>query len=259
MSPREPAVRVTVSEILGIDEEAEARGEDKTKYGLSELGLTVNRFLVAAKFVSKMSEDERTIIRVKDSFNEISLYLGEYYKESLEALEELEEGDNVIAIGKLWIGDSKDYFSKKFYADSISKVTEQVRKYAEAKAVSFLNDRIKKISKAISSGIREEDELSILMESKRVGYGLAQRFKLKNSVDIEKFSSIVDSYVAQSVTGIRETILDEMKKFREISMDEMAERLEGKVTREELEENIRNLLLDGEIMEIKTGVFKYIP
>lgn len=259
MNPREPAVRVTVPEILGIDEQTLIDGEGSTKYGLSELGLLVNRFLVAGKFVSRMDEEDKTLIRIKDSFNEFVFNLGDYYKESLELLEELEEGDDVIAIGKVWIGNSEENFSKKFFADSITKVSEQERKYAEATAVSFLDDRVKKISRAISAGTREVDELSVLMGSKRIGYGLSQRFELKNSIDIEKFVAVVNSFVGQSVLGNRETILEEIKKFREISLKEILDKLEDKIPKEEIEENVRDLLLDGEIMEVKTGIYKYIP
>ncbi|MEM0136353.1 MAG: hypothetical protein QXU18_14200 [Thermoplasmatales archaeon] len=256
MKQREPAVRITTPELLGIDEVYQVA---ETSFGLSELGLLVNRFLFAGKFVGKSDENDRIIIRIKDTFNDISLYVGSYYSESLEIFEELTETDNVLVIGKISISNSQSQFSKKFYLENISKISELERKYIEAKSVQFLNERVKKISRAISSGIREKEELSVLMGSERNGIGLFRRFETKGSIDIEKFSDQVGLFLQQVNKGNRDSILREIKNFREISFDEIVGKFEGKIPREELEEEIRNLMNDGEIMEIKTGIYRYVP
>ncbi len=256
MKQREPAVRITTPELLGIDEVYE---ENETSFGLSELGLLINRFLLSGKFVGKSDEDDRPIVRVKDTFNEVSLYVGSYYSDSLEILEELNEDDNVIIVGKVSISNSQSQFSKRFYLENISKATEIERKYFESKAVQFLNDRVKKVARAISSGIRGKEELSVLMDSERNGIGLSRRFEVKGSIDVEKFSEQVSSFLQQVNRGNRESILREIKNFREISLAEIADKFEGKIPRDELEEEIRNLMNDGEIMEIKTGIYRYVP
>ena len=89
--------------------------------------------------------------------------------------------------------------------------------------------------------------------------GLSRRFEVKGSIDVEKFSEQVSSFLQQVNRGNRESILREIKNFREISMAEIADKFEGKIPREELEEEIRNLMNDGEIMEIKTGIYRYVP
>lgn len=89
--------------------------------------LLVSRFLVSGKFVGKMNEDERSIIRIKDSFNDVSLYVGSYYSDSLELLEELGEDDNVLVIGKVSISNSQSQFSKRFYLENIRKISELER------------------------------------------------------------------------------------------------------------------------------------
>lgn len=256
MKQREPAVRIATPELLGIDEVYE---ESETSFGLSELGLLINRFLLAGKFAGKSDEDDRSIIRVKDTFNEVSLYVGSYYSDSMEILEELKEDDNVIIVGKVSISNSHSQFSKRFYLENISKASELERKYFESKAVQFLNDRVKRIARAISSGIREKEELSALMDSERNGTGLSVRFEIKGSINVEKFSEQVSTFLQKVNKGNRESILREIKNFREISMAEIVDRFEGKIPREELEEEIRNLMNDGEIMEIKTGIYRYVP
>jgi RPA family protein len=258
MREREPAIRITTPEILGIDR-AVQHGEENTKYGLSELGLMVNRFLLGAIFLSKMNEEDRLMVKVKDSFNELLLYVGDYYSESIEALEDLHEGDNLLVIGKVWVSSSAENFTKKFFAENIIKTSESYRKYAEAKAVSFLNRRIKIISRAISTGVKTENELALMMESRRGGIGMAERFSSAGSIDVEKFSALVEEFVLKNLSGTRDAVLDEIKKFREVSVEELAERMEGKVQRNELEEYVRELLLDGEIMEVRTGVYRYVP
>ncbi len=259
MKQREPALRMTTPELLGIDESYQESGEDGTTFGLSELGLLVSRFLVSGKFVGKMNEDERSIIRIKDSFNDVSLYVGSYYSDSLELLEELGEDDNVLVIGKVSISNSQSQFSKRFYLETIAKISELERKYFEAKSVQFLSDRVKKISRAISSGVREKEELAALMNSEKNGLGIFKRFESKGSVDIEKFTDQVDTFLAGVNKGNKESILKEIKNFREISLNEIIDKFEGKIPREELEDEIRNLMNDGEIMEIKTGIYRYVP
>ncbi|MGC8562546.1 MAG: hypothetical protein ACP5UZ_03815 [Thermoplasmata archaeon] len=256
MKQREPAVRITTLELLGIDETYE---ENETSFGLSELGLLVNRFLLAGKFVGKSDEDDRSVIRVKDTFNDVSLYVGSYYSDSLEILEELNEDDNVLIVGKVSISNSQSQLSKRFYLENISKTSEMERKYLEAQSVQFLNDRVKKIARAISSGIREKEELAVLMNSERNGTGLFKRFEMNGSVDIEKFSEQVALFLQRVNKGNRDGILNEIKNFREISLNELVDKFDGKIAREELEEEIRNLMNDGEIMEIKTGIYRYVP
>lgn len=258
MRQREPAVRITIPELLGIDDSFQEEGEDGTTFGLSEVGLLINRFLVAGKFVAKMDEDERSMIKVKDSFNEMSLYIGTYYSDSLEVLEELSEDDPIFVIGKVSISNSQSQFSKRFYAENVVKIKEIERKHLEAISVSFLNRRVNNISRAISSGMRDRDELSALMASEKLGLGLSRRFETKGSVDVEKFSGQINSFLEQLGRGNRETILNEIKNYREISIAEIADRFEGKIPREELEDEIRNLMSDGEIMEIKTGIYRYV-
>ncbi|MCL6003384.1 MAG: hypothetical protein M0Z77_08285 [Thermoplasmatales archaeon] len=259
MKQREPAVRISTPELLGMDEIYKEEGEDGTTYGLSELGLLVNRFLLVGKFVGKSDEDERSILRVKDSFNEVSLYVGSYYSDSLELLEELTESDNVLVVGKVSISSAQSQFSKRFYLENISRISELERKYLEAKAVQFLSDRVKKISRAISSGIKEKEELSTLLNSEKNGIGLSRRFELKGSIDVEKFSDQVNIFLQSVNKSNRDSILKEIKNYREISMDEIADKFDGKIPREELENEIRDLMNDGEIMEIKTGIYRYVP
>ena len=259
MRQREPALRITTPELLGIDEVYHESGDDGTTYGLSELGLLVNRFLISGKFVAKMEEDDRSILKIKDSFNEVALSVGSYYSNSLEILEELAENDNVLIVGKVSISNSQSQFSKRFYLENISKISELHRKYFEAKSIQFMSERVKKISRAISSGIREKEELSALMNSERNGTGLFTRFELKGSLDVEKFSDQIEAFLQSVNKGNRESILREIKNYREISLDEMVNKFEAKIPREELEEEIRNLMNDGEIMEIKSGIYRYVP
>jgi RPA family protein len=259
MKPREPAVRITTPELLGIDETYRDEGDESTSFGLSELGLLVSRFIISGKFVGKSDEDERPILRVKDSFNEVTLYVGSYYSESLEFLEELKENDNVITVGKVSISNAQGQFSKRFYLENISKISELERKYLESKSVQFMNERVKKISRAISSGIREKEELIALLNSYRNGLGLHVRFQLKGSIDVEKFSDQINVFLRNVNQGNRETILKEIKNFREISFEELVDKLGERIPREELEDEIRNLMSDGEIMEIKTGIYRYVP
>ncbi len=259
MKAREPAVRITSTELLGIDEAYQEEGENGTLYGLSELGLLVNRFLLAGTFTGKSDEDDRPIIRIKDSFNEVMLYVGTYYAESLELLEELSEGDSIMAIAKVSISTAQSTISKRFYLESVKKISEMERRFLEATAVSFLDTRLKKISRAISSGIRGREELVAIMDSEKIGLGLFKRFEMKGSIDVEKFSDLVDSFIRILDKGNRDKILSEIKNYREISLEEIAEKLEGKIPREELEEEIRNLMNDGEIMEIKSGIYRYVP
>ncbi len=258
MKQREPAVRITTPELLGIDEMYQDAGEDETLFGLSELGLLVSRFLISGKFVGKSDEDERVVLRIKDSFNDVSLYVGSYYSDNLEILEELNEGDNVLAVAKVSISTSQSQFSKRFYLENISKISELERKYLEIKNVQFLNERVKKISGAISSGIREKEELQALMNSERNGTGLHRRFELKGSVDVEKFSDQVERFLQGVNKGNKDSILKEIKNYREISLEEIVDKFEGRIPKEELEDEIRNLMNDGEIMEIKTGIYRYI-
>jgi RPA family protein len=259
MRQREAAVRVIIPEILGIDEAIEEIGEDGITYGLTELGLLVNRFFISGRFTGKMDENDRSIVKVKDSFNELSLYIGTYYSDNLELLEELTENDPVFVIGKVSISNSQSQFSKRFYAENIVKISEIERKYLEAKAVLFLKERVTKISRAISSGMKEKEELSTLMNSEKIGTGLFRRFGLKGSVDVEKFSDLIDTFLEGVGRGNRETILSEIKNYREISLEEIADKFEGRIPREVLENEIRNLMNDGEIMEIKSGMYRYIP
>jgi len=259
MRQREAAVRVIIPEILGIDEVIEETGEDSITYGLTELGLLVNRFLIAGRFAGRMDEDDRSIVKVKDSFNEVSIYIGTYYSDNLELLEELTENDPVFVIGKVSVSKSQSQFSKRFYAENIVKISEIERKYLEAKAVFFLKDRVTKISRAISSGMREREELATLMNSEKIGTGLYRRFGLKGSVDVEKFSDLIETFLEGIGRGDREMILGEIKNYREISIDEIADKFEGKIPREVLEDEIRNLMNEGEIMEVKSGIYRYVP
>ncbi len=258
MKQREPSVRITTTELLGLDETYQEGGEDGTSFGLSELGLLVSRFLVPGKFVGKMDEDERSILKIKDSFNEVSLYVGTYYSDDRGILEELSEGDNVVTVGKVSISNSQSQFSKRFYLESIAKISELERKYLEAESVHFLSERLKKISRAISSGTRDKEELSALMNSDKNGLGLFTRLELKGSIDVEKFSDQVEVFLAGVNKGNKDNILKEIKNYREISIDELADKFEGRMPREELEDEIRNLMNDGEIMEIKTGIYRYV-
>ena len=259
MKAREPAVRITTPELLGIDEMYKEEGEDGTSFGLSELGLLVSRFLVSGKFAGKSDEDERPTLRVKDSFNEVTLYVGSYYSESLEALDELKENDDLLVIGKVSVSNSQGQISKRFYLESISKISELERKYLESKSVQFMSERVKKISRAISSGTRDKEELIALLNSQRNGLGVYTRFSLKGSIDVEKFSDQIEVFLRNVNSGNRENILKEIKSYREISFNELVDKLGGRIPREELEEEIRNLMNDGEIMEIKTGIYRYVP
>lgn len=97
------------------------------------------------------------------------------------------------------------------------------------------------------------------MNSEKNGLGIFKRFESKGSVDIEKFRDQVDTFLAGVNKGNKESILKEIKNFREISLNEIIDKFEGKIPREELEDEIRNLMNDGEIMEIKTGIYRYVP
>ncbi len=257
MKSREPSMRVTTPEILGIDESV-SEGADGVTYGLTELGLLVNRFLLSGQFIGKMEEGDMIISRVKDSFNEISLYIGSYFDDSLDLLDELQENDDIIVIGKVSFGSSTDQLSKRFYAESIVKVQETVRKYLEVRAVFFMNERLNKISKAISSGTKEQEEISAIMGSKNLGSGLFKRFQSRGSVDVEKFSALVSSFVEKSGRQTREMVLDKIKKQSSISIEDLQRELNGKMGRELIEQEIRNLMNDGEIMELKSGIYKYV-
>ncbi len=259
MIEREPAQRVLSPELLGIDEIVTS-GEDKAvKYGLSEMGLLINRFMLAGQFTSRNDEEKQTVVKVRDSLNEVFLYVGQFYDYSLELLDEIEEGNDIIAIGKISISNNQGYISKRFYAEKIFKVTSAERKYAEISSAYFLHKRIINVSRIISSGIRERDEISKIMESERLARGIEERLQRKGSIDVEKFRAIVESVVAKSNTGNRDLVLQLIKDFREISYEELNERLSEKIGAEELEKIVENLLSEGEITEIKSGTFKYIP
>ncbi|MGC8574401.1 MAG: hypothetical protein ACP5RG_00710 [Thermoplasmata archaeon] len=259
MIEREPAQRVLSPELLGIDEIVTS-GEDKAvKYGLSEMGLLINRFMLAGQFTSRSDEEKQTVVKVRDSLNEVFLYVGQFYDYSLELLDEIEEGNDIIAIGKISISNNQGYISKRFYAEKIFKVTSAERKYAEISSAYFLNKRIINVSRIISSGIRERDEISKIMESERLARGIEERLQRKGSIDVEKFRAIVESVVTKSNTGNRDIVLQLIKDFREISYEELNERLSEKIGAEELEKIVENLLSEGEITEIKSGTFKYIP
>lgn len=258
MKSREPALRVTTPEILGIDESI-SQGDDGVTHGLTELGLLVNRFLLSGKFAGKLDERDITIARVKDTLNEVSLYIGSYYDDSLELLEDLQEGDDVLVVGKASINADRDQFSKRFYAENIIKIPDLERKYLEMRAVSFMNERLNKISKAISSNTKEEEELSALMGSRRLGHGLFMRFQSRGSIDVEKFLALVASFTEGNVKLTREIILNEIKGHGSISVEDLAKSLKGKVSSEEIDQEIRNLMNDGEIMELKSGIYKYVP
>ena len=122
-----------------------------------------------------------------------------------------------------------------------------------------MNERVKKISRAISSGMREKEELAALLNSYRNGLGLHTRFELKGSIDVEKFSDQVEVFLRGVNKGNRESILKEIKNYREISLEEIVDKFGGRIPKEELEDEIRNLMNDGEIMEIKTGIYRYVP
>jgi len=81
---------------------------------------------------------------------------------------------------------------------------------------------------------------------------------MNGSVDIEKYISLITQYTESLTEKNREVILGEIKKFREISLDELVGRLGDRLGRETIEEELRNLLNDGEIMEVKTGIYRYI-
>ncbi|MCL4412142.1 MAG: hypothetical protein M1526_02140 [Candidatus Thermoplasmatota archaeon] len=259
MNEREPAVRASTLELSGIDEMAEYGEERKAKYGLTETGLLVNRFLLGAQYLSKMDEDNRTVVKVKDSFNELFLYVGEFYSQSLEKLDELEQSDDLMVIGKVSLSTNQGYLSKRFYAESIIKISEATRKYLEAETVHNLDSRLRKITKIISAGIRDEDEIAKIMESPRYARGIKERLEKKGSVDIEKFRSSIEHFIDGNKTGNRDVVLNLIKSFREITYEEIIERTENKVGAEEIDQIINNLLAEGEITEIKSGVYKYIP
>ena len=54
MKQREPALRMTTPELLGIDESYQESGEDGTTFGLTELGVLVSRFLVSSSDIFVM-------------------------------------------------------------------------------------------------------------------------------------------------------------------------------------------------------------
>ncbi len=259
MMEREPAQRVLSPELLGIDEIVTSGGEKAVKYGLTEMGLLVNRFLLAGQFISRSDEENQTLVKIKDSLNEVFLYVGQFYDYSLELLDEIEEGNDIIAIGKISISNNQGYISKRFYAEKIFKVSTQERKYAEISSAYFLHQRVINVSRIISSGLRERDEISKVMESERLARGIEERLQRKGSIDIEKFRAIVETVVAKNSIGNRDVVLKLIKDFREITYDELNERLGEEIGSEELEKIVDDLLSEGEITEIKSGTFKYIP
>jgi len=257
MKTREPAMRITSTELLGLDQFL-ITDEGNTRIGLTELGLPVSRFLLAGRFSGKSDEGDRMFIRVSDSFNDVTMTVGNFFSQSLEVFDEIGQGETVAVIGKVSIPNTQSQFSKKFFAESIYKIPEAEMKYLEARALLFLKERTDKIAKAISSGLRERGELAALLDSDRLGLGLSKRFEMNGSVDIEKYISLITQYTESLTEKNREVILGEIKKFREISLDELVGRLGDRLGRETIEEELRNLLNDGEIMEVKTGIYRYI-
>lgn len=259
MIEREPAQRVLSSELLGIDEIVTYGEGKQVKYGLTEMGLLVNRFIIGGQFVARNEEDGQTIIKIKDSLNELYLYVGQFYDSDLESLNEIEEGNDVIAIAKLSLSNNQGYLNKRFYAENIVKTSQVTRKFLELTAAQFLQKRVVNISRIITSGIKEKEEIAKILESERLSKGVTERLQRKGSIDVEKFRVIVESIVNKSSIGNREIVLDLIKNFREINYDELYERLSDKISGEELEKIIDNLLAEGEITEIKSGTYKFIP
>lgn len=259
MMEREPAQRVLSSELLGIDEIVSSGEEKAVKYGLTEMGLLVNRFLIAGQYVSRSDEESQTIVKIKDSLNEVFLYVGQFYDSDIGLLDEIEEENDLIAMGKISISNNQGYLNKRFYAEKIVKVSPNVRRYAEISAAYFLNQRVIHISRIISSGIKEKDEISRIVESERLARGIYERIQRKGSIDVEKFRAIVEAVVSTNTTGNKETVLGLIKNFREITYEDLNERLGDKISTEEVEKIIDDLLAQGEITEIRPGTFKYIP
>ncbi|MGC8645117.1 MAG: hypothetical protein ACP5UO_02470 [Thermoplasmata archaeon] len=258
MKAREPAFRITSTELLGVDQSI-VMDEGGTALGLTELGLPVSRFMISGKFKGKSEESDRVLIRVSDTFNEVTLNVGNFFSQSLEVFEEIQLEDPVAVIGKVSILKGQSQFSKRFYAESIHKISETEMRYFEGRAVLFLKERTDRIAKAISSGLKEKRELAALMDSERLGFGLSKRFELNGSVDLEKYISLPGLFLESLSRRNREVILAEIRNFREISLEELMKKLGDKINREDIEDEIRNLLNDGEIMEVKTGIYRYIP
>ncbi|MEM0130089.1 MAG: hypothetical protein QW100_00415 [Thermoplasmatales archaeon] len=256
MKQREPAIRITTTELLGADEVVV--DESGQSLALTELGLPLSRFLLAGKYGGRSDENERILIRVSDYFNDMTLVVGNYFSESLEIFEEISVEDPVVIVGKISLSTAQNQISKRFYLEEIRKASETEMRYFQALAVAFLKERIEKIAKVISSGMRDRQELSALMGSYRLGFGLSKRFELKGSIDVEKFLNLVSSFTERLSRKNRQIVLDEIKESKEISLEELVHRLEGKMSRENIEEELGNLLNDGELMEVRTGVYRYI-
>ncbi|MEM0346832.1 MAG: hypothetical protein QW340_04085, partial [Thermoplasmatales archaeon] len=75
----------------------------------------------------------------------------------------------------------------------------------------------------------------------------------------EKFLNLVSSFTEKLSRKNRQIVLDEIKESKEISLEELVRRLASKMSRENIEEELGNLLNDGELMEVRTGVYRYVP
>ncbi|MEM0141187.1 MAG: hypothetical protein QXN66_04025 [Thermoplasmatales archaeon] len=256
MKPREPAIRITTTELLGIDEMVPDY-EGQT-LGLTELGLPLSRFIMAGRYVGRSDENERVMVRISDDLNEVTMLVGNYFSESLEIFEEFEANDPLVIIGKVSFLTGQTQLSKRFYLENIRKISDVEMRYFQASAILFLKERIDKIAKAVSSGMKEKQELSALMDSERLGLGLSKRFELKGSVDVEKFISLVNSFTEGLSKKNKQIVLEEIKGNREISLEELVSRLGDKLSRESIEEELRNLLNEGELMEVRTGIYRYV-
>lgn len=246
--------------LITLDElhDAEPASINGENLSITSLGLAFKKFICVGKVMNKMEENERKILKVGNDTYELYFNIGQFFQGDPEKMWDLSIDTKIIISGSISFKEKNGINERTLYAENFRSISEMEYNYYMIHSLKFLNDRVKLVSRIVSAGITDYNEIIAVSGSQFIAEGIYQRIKENKGFDIAKFESLVASASSNEEKTTRENVLDIIKSRGEISLSELINILGERMSREEIEEAIVDLMSSGEITEFRREIYRYV-
>ncbi len=246
--------------LMTLDElnDAEPVIINEENLNITSLGLAFKKFICVGKVMNKMEENDRKILKVGNDTYELYFNIGQFFQGDSEKMWELSIDSKIIISGSLSFKEKNNSLERTLYAENFRSISEVEYSYYQVQAIKFLSDRVKLVSRIVSAGITDYNEIIAVSGSKFIADGIFYRIKENKGFDIAKFESLVTSISSTEEKTTRDTVLDLIKSRGEISLTELINSLGDRISKEEIEEAILDLMSSGEITEFRREIYRYV-